>query len=247
MRKTIVALLLLGAVGGLAVTFVSCGGTGGGIGDVATGNQFVSTSCNPGGSGCLTLSAVKSITADGKSVGGFRATLNDGSGGPITNIDLCFRFEDPNVATILEPTDSCGLTGPNGRVSGQFRAGTQSGSFQLICDAPPAFNLEARRTIRFLDQDECNTAPSDCPTNQFCALAGGPCGYPRDKVCVAKRRVGECCEGYTETGGTADKECVSGATCQGGTCDICKGTGVTCTVGSSECCNGTCPATGICP
>lgn len=149
MRKTIVALLSVGVVGALAIAFVSCGGTGGGLGDVATGEQFVSSSCSPD-TDCLSLVvSPSSLPADGSSVAGFRATLVDGSGAPLDGIEICFSMEVSGVATIIEPSGGCGITDVNGRVSGQLRAGTQTGSYALIAEAPPAFQLEARRTIRF--------------------------------------------------------------------------------------------------
>ena len=149
MRKTIVALLSLSAVGALAIAFVSCGGTNGGLGDVATGNQFVSTSCSPD-TDCLSLSvSPSSLPADGSSVAGFRARLVDGSGAPLPGIQICFSMEVSGVATIIEPNGGCGLTDSNGAVSGQLRAGTSTGSYQLIANAPPSFELEARRTIKF--------------------------------------------------------------------------------------------------
>src|SRR5262249_60817646 len=101
------------------------------------------------GGNCLTLAASNPVPADGATISGFRASLVGGNGAPIPNVQICFRFEDTGVATIIEPTDGCGLTDANGNVSGQFHDGAQDGSFDLIAESPPGFNLEARKTISF--------------------------------------------------------------------------------------------------
>src|SRR5206468_3815347 len=186
---------------GLAMIAVysSCGGTGGGTDPSQAAAQVVNPSCSPAGpnqagGNCLTLNAPSSVPADGATISGFRATLVGGDGAPIPNVQICFRFEDPSVATITEPTDDCGLTDANGNVSGQFQDGAQNGSFDLIAESPPGFNLEARKTISFQQttrgvppglacstggqcaSGECSSVASICPSGPCClAAAGDPC------------------------------------------------------------------------
>src|SRR5207249_7848274 len=132
-----------------------------------------------------------SVLADGATISGFRASLVGGGGAPIPNVQICFRFEDAGVGTIIEPTDGCGLTDPNGNVSGQFQDGAQDGSFDLIAEAPPGFGLEARKTISFQKttrgvppglacstggdcaSGECSSLTSVCPSGPCCLAAAG--------------------------------------------------------------------------
>lgn len=218
MRKTLVVLLSSAVTAGLALFLIgfysSCGSTGGGGTSVAQlASQFVSLSCGPGGSRCLSLSAPGSVPADGVTFSGFTAHLRDGSGTPIDNVKICFSFEDPGVALITEPTDNCGLTAPDGHVSGQFRDGTQPGSFTLIADAPPGFSLQARAQISFVPvfpapgQNGNAGAPcqtnGDCQANLFCTF-NDHC-FPGPTICQQQQGVGACC--------------TSGIECKKGTCD----------------------------
>src|SRR5262245_52060013 len=158
MRKPLMMVMSSGVAVGVGLALIalysSCGSTHGGAntGSAAFG-QFVSQSCSPegqsGGGSCLSLSAPNAVTADGRSVTGFRAQLVDGSGVGIGGVQICFAFENPNVAIIIEPTNGCGLTDGNGIVSGQFQNGVNNGSFALVATPQAGFGLQARRTISF--------------------------------------------------------------------------------------------------
>jgi hypothetical protein len=232
MRKSFGVILPLGVVGlglGLIAFYSSCGTTGGGKGvnPAAAYGQFTSQSCSPegpnGGGNCLSLAAPSVVPADGRTVSGFRAQLVDGSGSPLGGVQICFAFENPAVATIIEPTNACGLTDGNGFVSGQFRSGTNSGSFQLVATAPAGFGLQARRTISFTNTGAptnpgvvgtaCAT-DSDCNPNLFCSF-NDTC-FPGQSFCTQKIATSPpaCC---------ADVECSSGV-CNGGACQT-TGTG----------------------
>src|SRR5438552_5439766 len=177
MKKTLVFLSCGSAVGlGLAmiVLYSSCGSTDSDLNPNAALGQFFNQSCAPNGGACLTLTAPNSVPADGTTISGFRARLVDGSGVPVTGQEICFAFEDPGVAVITEPTDACGLTDANGAVSGQFRDGLNTGSFQLVANAPAGFGLRARKTVKFgaagtppSGGGGCQSA-SDCPNSGFC-------------------------------------------------------------------------------
>jgi hypothetical protein len=226
MRKSFGAILPLGAVGlglGLVAFYSSCGSTGGGSSSTsgAAFGQFVSNSCGEpatgGGGNCLSLAAVNSVPADGVTIAGFRAQLVDGGGSPLPGVQICFAFENPGVATIIEPTNACGLTDGNGLVSGQFRAGTNTGSFALVATAPAGFGLQARRTISFT-QAGAPTTPgvvgtvcatdSDCNSNLFCSF-NDTC-FPGASLCTQKiaDTTTQCC---------ANVECASGV-CNAGFC-----------------------------
>jgi hypothetical protein len=213
----------------LIALYSSCGSTGGGAntGTAAFG-QFVSQSCSPegqeGGGSCLSLAAPNAVTADGRSVTGFRAQLVDGSGVGIGGVQICFAFENPGVARIIEPTNGCGLTDGNGIVSGQFQSGVNNGSFALVATAQAGFGLQARRTISFgggggptgpgAVGQPC-ASDTDCNSALFCSF-NDTC-FPGPSVCTQKRPVGannSCC---------ADIECTSG-TCSAGQC-LATGTG----------------------
>lgn len=249
MRKAGVIFLSSGAVVALGLALIaaysSCGSTSGGVNSRAAFGQFVSQSCSPespnGGGNCLTLSVPNAVPADGTTVSGFRAQLVDGSGIPIPGVQVCFAFEDPGVATILEPTDACGLTGANGLISGQFRDGTQTGSFQLVATAPAGFGLQTRRTISFtpagtpVQAGTVNSpcaSDSDCNPNLFCTF-NDAC-FSGASTCQPKNANGGCCR--------ADEECLSG-TCDPTTqlcaTNPCTASGGGCAV-DSDCCSGTC-------
>jgi hypothetical protein len=214
---------LFSAMAGLGLAMIglysSCGGTGGGTSNSQAAAQAVNRSCSPPGpnqtgGNCLTLNAPNAVPADGVTLSGFRAALIGGDGAPITGVQICFRFEDARVAIIIEPTDGCGLTDANGNVSGQFQDGTVPGSFQLIAEAPPGFNLQARETISFGGNfvtpgniGSACTDDSDC-RNSFCSF-GDTC-FPGPSICtqLISNTTTACC---------ADIECASG-TCAGGTC-----------------------------
>lgn len=211
---------------GLAVMagYSSCGGTGGGVNPFEAFQQFVSQSCSPagpnGGGNCLTLSVTSTVPADGVSTGSFRTQLVDGSGNPLPGVQICYAFENPLVATILEPTNACGLTDQNGRISGRFRAGVNPGSFALVATAPAGFSLQIRRTVRFTESGN-----PVLPGN-----VGSPCGQSGDAACTA----GSFC--------TNNDRCFS----QLSTCQTPGLTGACCNI-SSECASGSCDFnTGTC-
>ena len=166
---------LLAAGVAVMAGYSSCGGTGGGVNPFEAFQQFVSQSCSPagpnGGGNCLTLSVPNSVPADGVTISGFRTRLVDGSGNPLPGVQICFAFENPLVAVIIEPTNACGLTDQNGLVSGQFRDGVNSGSFALVATAPGGFALQTRRTISF----EASTV--------LAGNVGQPCGQSGDAAC----------------------------------------------------------------
>lgn len=250
MRKSLSVILPLGAFGlglGLIAFYSSCGSTGGsGVNSSAAFGQFVSQSCSPenptGGGSCLSLSAPNAVPANGTTISGFRAQLVDGSGSPLPGVRICFAFENPLVATIVEPTNACGLTDGNGLISGQFRDGTISGSFQLVATAPAGFGLQARRTISFTGTGvptspgvvgtSCAT-DADCNVSLFCSF-NDTC-FLGESLCTQKIS-------NTTTACCADVECASG-TCSGGTC-LSSGTGTlangaACTQ-STQCVSGCC-------
>lgn len=150
MKRTIVALFSLAAVGAFTLGFLSCGSTGGhDSGNIVTGLQFVDAACNPN-SNCLSLTvSPRSIAANDTDIAGFKASLRDPSGGPLAGIQLCFSMTVADVATILEPNGGCDLTDANGLVSGKLRAGHRTGSYALEVQAPQNFGLETRETIKF--------------------------------------------------------------------------------------------------
>ncbi|MGH7855860.1 MAG: hypothetical protein ACREQY_00910, partial [Candidatus Binatia bacterium] len=201
MKKTIAALIPLAIVGVITAGFVNCGSTGGS--GSGTGDQFVNTSCNPDDN-CLELSAPGRLVV-GES-GTFRARLVDGSGNPISGVQLCFEVEN-DAGDIVDPPGGCGTTDANGIVSGTVRAGVE-GSHLLIASAPSGFGLTVRRRIIFTAAELC-TSEADCQANQFCAEGGGECELP-DGACVADRANGQCCEN--------DNQCIS-RSCPGGTCE----------------------------
>jgi len=222
MRHTLgVALFCATTALGLAMIAVysSCGSTGGGTDPADATAQFVSQSCTPlgqnGGGNCLTLSAPNSVKADGATISGFRATLVDGSGRPLSNVQICFGFEDPGVAKITEPTDGCGLTDANGNVSGQFQSGAQDGSFQLIADSPPGFGLEARKTISF--EKTIRGVPPGLPCSTSSDCTSGECSG-NTAVCPD----GPCClAGPGDPCTVTPSNCSSGLVClSGGTCGV---------------------------
>ncbi len=188
MKKPLMMVMSSGVAVGVGLALIalysSCGSTHGGAntGSAAFG-QFVSNSCSPegqnGGGSCLSLAAPSSVPADGKTISGFRAQLVDGSGIGLGGVQICFAFENPGVARIIEPTNACGLTDGNGFVSGQFQDGTQNGSFALVATAQAGFGLQARRTISFgggtgglapgAVSQPCAT-DSDCNSALFCSF-----------------------------------------------------------------------------
>jgi hypothetical protein len=224
MKKPLMMVMSSGVAVGVGLALIalysSCGSTHGGAntGSAAFG-QFVSQSCSPegqsGGGSCLSLAVPNSVPADGKTISGFRAQLVDGSGLPLGGVQICFAFENPGVARIIEPTNSCGLTDGNGLVSGQFQDGTQNGSFALVATAQAGFGLQARRTISFgggtgglapgAVSQPCAT-DSDCNSNLFCSF-NDSC-FQGPSQCTQKVSSGACC---------ANVECASG-TCANGVC-----------------------------
>lgn len=224
MRKSFGVVLPLATVGfgvGLMAFYSSCGNTGGGVNLAAAFGQFVSQSCSPegpnGGGNCLSLAAPNAVPADGTTISGFRAQLVDGSGVPLPGVRICFAFENPAVATITEPTNACGLTDGNGLVSGQFRSGTNTGSFALVATAPAGFGLQTRRTILFVPsgtvvQDGNVGAPcasdTDCNAALFCSF-NDTC-YGGASVCTSKGGTGACC--------TDDSECLTSCDPDTNTC-----------------------------
>lgn len=259
MRKSFGVVLPLATVGfgvGLMAFYSSCGNTGGGVNLAAAFGQFVSQSCSPegpnGGGNCLSLAAPNAVPADGTTISGFRAQLVDGSGVPLPGVRICFAFENPAVATITEPTNACGLTDGNGLVSGQFRSGTNTGSFALVATAPAGFGLQTRRTILFVPsgtvvQDGNVGAPcasdTDCNAALFCSF-NDTC-YGGASVCTSKGGTGTCC--------TDDSECFT--TCDPGTLTCAAGAatptpaptpvprGGSCTTGA-QCSSGLCGSGG---
>jgi len=226
MRKKPIVVLSSGVLVGAALAVVafysSCGSTGGGNDPIAATSQFVSQSCAPagpfGGGPCLSLQTQVSIPADGASIGGFKARLIDGSGTPLPGVQICFAFENPAVATIIEPTNACGLTDQNGLVSGQFRAGSNPGSFALVATPQAGFALQIRRTIHFSSAGDgggggaggtgCTTG-SDCPSGQ-CSSNAAVCGDG----------LGACCLSASGDPCGSDAECASSLECNGGTCGV---------------------------
>ena len=214
------ALVMLGL--GLIALYSSCGSTGGGVNPSAASGQFVSQSCSPelpnGGGACLSLSTVGTVAADGVSVGTFRARFVDGSGVPIDGARLCFAFENPAVATLLEPTNGCGLTDANGLVSGRFRAGTIVGSFQLVATAEAGFGLQTRRTVEFTSATGVTQNPgnvnspcatdADCNAALFCSF-NDTCD-PGESICKQRRGTGGCC--------ADDSQCISDTCGDAGAC-----------------------------
>jgi cysteine-rich repeat protein len=147
MRQRSLAVAATGTLlGAFALFLVQCGGTGGGLGTDAPGGQTVNPSCNPENT-CLDLTvADRFLEADGADETGFQATLRDGSGNPVDGVEICFRMEDPGLATIFEPVDGCELTNAQGLVSGRLRARRRTGSVDLIATAT---RLEDRERLRF--------------------------------------------------------------------------------------------------
>jgi hypothetical protein len=233
MKKPLVMVMSSGVAVGVGLALIalysSCGSTSGGAktGTAAFG-QFISNSCSPeagsgpfngstGGGDCLSLGAPSTVPADGSTISGFRAQLVDGSGNPVEGVEICFAFENPGVARIIEPTNACGLTDLNGLVSGQFQDGTQNGSFQLVATAQAGFGLQARRTISFLGgtgglAPGARTQPcasdGNCNSALFCSF-NTTC-FPGPSVCTQKIS-------DTHTPCCANEECASG-TCAGGKC-----------------------------
>jgi hypothetical protein len=198
--------------------YSSCGSTGGGADPSKAALQVVNPSCSPAGpnqagGNCLTLAADNPVPADGARISGFRASLVGGDGTPIPNVQICFRFEDAGVATIIEPTDGCGLTDANGNVSGQFQDGAQDGSFVLIAEAPPGFNLEARKTISFFKTTRGVPPGLACSTGSDCA--SGECSSST-AVCPS----GPCCLAAAGDPCSNSGNCASGLICLNGSCAV---------------------------
>jgi hypothetical protein len=239
MKKPLMMVMSSGVAVGVGLALIalysSCGSTSGGAktGTAAFG-QFISNSCSPeagsgpfngstGGGSCLSLGAPSSVPADGRTISGFRAQLVDGSGRPLEGVQICFAFDNPGVARILEPTNACGLTDLNGFVSGQFQDGTQNGSFQLVATAQAGFGLQARRTISFgggtgglapgAVSQPCAT-DSDCNSALFCSFNTSCFPGPSQCTQPISDTTTPCC---------TNVECASG-TCSGGTC-LATGTG----------------------
>jgi hypothetical protein len=213
MRKTSVIFCTAVALGlAMIALYSSCGSTDSDVSPTEALGQFFNQSCASGGT-CLTLTAPNSVPADGTTVSGFRARLVDGSGVPIAGQEICFAFEDPGVAVITEPTDACGLTDANGGVSGQFRDGNNTGSFQLVANAPGGFGLRARKTVKFTGAGTvpsggggCNLS-TDCPSSE-CSSNSAICGG-----------TGGCCLGGSGAQCTTDTQCASSLVCTSrGTC-----------------------------
>jgi len=250
MRKPLMMVMSSGVAVGVGLALIalysSCGSTNGGAntGSAAFG-QFVSQSCSPegqnGGGSCLSLSAPNAVTADGRSITGFRAQLVDGSGVGIGGVQICFAFENPGVAIIIEPTNACGLTDGNGIVSGQFQNGVNNGSFALVATPQAGFGLQARRTISFGGggaQVSTGSVGQPCASNSGCNSAlfcsfNDSC-FPGQSVCTQKIN-------NTTTPCCADVECVSG-TCNNGICQA-AGSG---TLGIGDACGNTSGASQQC-
>jgi hypothetical protein len=232
MKKPLMMVMSSGVAVGVGLALIalysSCGSTHGGAntGSAAFG-QFVSNSCSPegqnGGGSCLSLAAPSAVPADGRTISGFRAQLVDGSGVGLGGVKICFAFENPGVARIIEPTNACGLTDGNGFVSGQFQDGTQNGSFALVATAQAGFGLQARRTISFgggtgglapgAVSQPCAT-DSDCNSALFCSFNTSCFPGPSQCTQPISDTTTPCC---------TNVECASG-TCAGGFCQA-TGTG----------------------
>jgi Big-like domain-containing protein len=217
MRKQLVVLLSSTAavcLGLGAIAFYSsCSSTDSDLDPSAALGQFFNQSCAPNGGACLTLTTPNSVPADGTTISGFRARLVDGSGVPIANQEICFAFEDPGVATLTEPTDGCGLTDANGGISGQFRSGINSGSFQLVASAPSGFGLRSSRTISFTGAGTAPSGGGGCQTASDCGVNGQCSSNPA--VCGD---TGPCCLGGSGSPCSSNAQCSSSLVCQNGTC-----------------------------
>jgi hypothetical protein len=218
MRKPIVVLssgALVGAALAVVAFYSSCGTTGGGNDPVAATSQFVSQSCAPagpfGGGSCLSLQTPNAVPADGATVSGFRARLVDGSGAPVSGVQICFAFENPLVATIVEPTNACGLTDGDGRISGQFRDGVNTGSFALVATPQAGFALQIRRTISFVAPDQQPSGGGGCTLGGDCP--SGEC-TSNPSVCPA----GPCCLNGVGDDCSDPNSCAQGLLCTNGTC-----------------------------
>lgn len=138
---------VLGVTGMLALTFVSCGDTGGDSG-VQGGNQFVSQGCLPEDS-CLSLTInPRFLQANNSDVASFIARLIDDSGNVLVNEQICFSIDDPTGATIFDPATFCQLTDSFGSVSGKLRSNRRTGSFRLI--ATPTTNFGLTGSVTFV-------------------------------------------------------------------------------------------------
>jgi hypothetical protein len=242
MKKTIVVLSTAVALGlAMIGLYSSCGSTDSDVGPAEALGQFFNQSCS--GGNCLTLTAPNAVPADGRFIGGFIARLVDASGTPVVGQELCFAFENPGVATIIEPTNACGLTDTNGSVSGQFQVGSSTGSFQLVANAPGGFGLRARKTISFGTSTSTPSGGAGCTsgaqcTSGECSSSLAVCGGPA------------CCLGGSGSPCTANGQCSSQLVCQNGTCSTAatpapastatpNPSGATCTNGS-QCSSGFC-------
>ena len=164
-----VALLVASGTTG----FLSCGNTSDHAPDF--GDTLASRSCAPDSS-CLELRAPIVQIVD--TVNRFSADLTDGSGNPVSGVEVCFSVED-NAADIVEPVDGCGLTDSTGHISGSMRP-TIPGSFHLIATPSSGFGLINRLLLRFdteSDQggdigDSCSN-DDQCQPDLFCDV--GPC------------------------------------------------------------------------
>jgi hypothetical protein len=204
MKKIKVVLASVLSVGAVALAVYSCGSTGGAAAEVIS---FVNSTCSPDTS-CLTLTAPNTVAVG--DTDSFRARLVDGSGVPVSGVDVCFEVED-NAATIVEPVDGCGLTDANGNVSGQLQP-VITGSYQLIARA---VGLTVRKSMKFTS----GTPPAppgsvgsncvddaDCNSALFCSFGSQICPQYGSGICNEKRTSGSsadsCC--------TADSQCISG-------------------------------------
>src|ERR1051326_5013133 len=206
MRKTSVVFCTAVALGlAMIALYSSCGSTDSDVSPTEALGQFFNQSCS--GGTCLTLTAPNAVPADGVTVSGFRARLVDASGSPIAGQQLCFAFENPGVGVITEPTNACGLTDGNGGLSGQFRSGNNTGSFQLVANAPGGFGLRASKTISFGTPGTPPSGgggcqlPSDCPSGA-CSSNTSICGG-----------TGACCLGGSGAPCSGDATCASTLVC----------------------------------
>ncbi len=193
-KPIVVLSSMVGAALAVVALYSSCGSTGGGNDAEAASATFFSQACAPagpfGGGSCLSLQTPSSIQADGRQIGGFRARLVDGSGNPLPGVQICFAFENPGVATLIEPTNGCGLTDQNGLISGQFQAGNNTGSFALVATPQAGFGLQIRRTISFTQGPSRPSGGAGCSTGSDCE--SGECSASAS-VCGAG--LGACCLG----------------------------------------------------
>jgi hypothetical protein len=127
----------------IALSVMSCGGTGGGPSD--SGKQFVFTP-----RGRLNL-AVQTTNDPTKLI--LTATLLDPQGIPFRNTNLSFRADFAD-ATFIPGDDNTGTvtTDDNGQASIMLLAGLTTGKMRVIADAPAALNISTGITVNLTAQ-----------------------------------------------------------------------------------------------